>query len=45
MRNLLTTLAELCGAISITIGAFDIARPAGFIVAGAFAIVGGVRLA
>jgi hypothetical protein len=45
MRGLLTTLAEVIGAALITVGAYLVAEPAGFIAAGGFLIAGSVLVA
>lgn len=45
MRQLLTSLAELVGAVMVTVGAFQIAEPFGFIVGGSLAITGGALAA
>jgi hypothetical protein len=41
MRSMITTLLEIGGAASITIGTFLVSVPAGLIVAGAAAILFG----
>lgn len=45
MRQALTSLAEILGAISISTGAFYINPAAGFITSGGFLIAGGALAA
>lgn len=41
MRNLITTLIEIVGGTLVSIGAFQVWEPAGFIVTGALLITAG----
>lgn len=45
MRQFVTTLAELAGAVMIVVGAFQFAEPLGWVVAGVLSIVGSVLVA